>query len=126
MACEKKEFNISGREVTIVQWPASTAVKKLRLVLDTFKGDAVPLIQDEWDFMTVLRCQREEQVFDVLKDLVSSDVFISGSEVNEFTFDKVFTGDLLFIWQVISKVLEVNFKDFFTKGFELRKQEQTT
>lgn len=126
MACEKKEFNISGREVTIVQWPASTAVKKLRLVLDTFKGDTVPLIQDEWDFMTVLRCQREEQVFDVLKDLVSSDVFISGSEVNEFTFDKVFTGDLLFIWQVTSKVLEVNFKDFFTKGFELRKQEQTT
>ncbi len=126
MACEKKEFNISGREVTIMQWPASTAVKKLRLVLDTFKGDAIPLVQDEWDFLTVIRCQREEQVLEVLKEVVNSGVFISGSEVNEFNFDKVFSDDLLFIWQVVSKVLEVNYKDFFMKGFELNKPEQTT
>ena len=64
-----------------MQWPASTAVKKLRLVLDTFKGDAIPLVQDEWDFLTVIRCQREEQVLEVLKEVVNSGVFISGSEV---------------------------------------------
>lgn len=126
MACEKKEYIISDREVTIVQWPASTAVKKLRTVLETFKGDALPLIQGDWDFRTVLRCQQEEQVYEVLKDIVSVGVFISGTAIDEFSFDKVFSGDLLFIWQLVAKVLETNYKDFFTKGFELIKPDKTT
>ena len=57
---------------------------------------------------------------------MSSGVFINDTELNQFNFDVVFSGDMMFLWKVISKVLEVNYKDFFTKGFELNKPEQTT
>lgn len=126
MACEKREVVINDRAVTIVQWPASTAVKRLRSILDVFKGDAIPLVQDEWDFLVVLRCQQQEGIDEVIQEIMSSGVFINDTELNQFNFDVVFSGDMMFLWKVISKVLEVNYKDFFTKGFELNKPEQTT
>lgn len=122
MACKQENKNIQGKEVSVIQWPAYNAMTMQVRMMNTLGESSKPFIEDTWDMdhVTFVLTNCDINMFtQLVKDCVVG-ARVEGKEITPSTFDSTFSGDLLFMYALFAFVLEVNFKDFFTQGLQLR------
>ena len=121
MPCKSETREIDGRDVFVMQLPASRAME-LQVDLYSIIGDnCLPFVKGDWEFGNILYIQKYSDR-DALIQLIKytcSQARIDGKELTGANFDLEFSGNLLMIYKVFAFALEVNFKDFFTQGLEL-------
>jgi len=124
MAMKDINIVVEDTPVYIRQWAASTAISNLSKGLEIFGDDLVPFLRGEADFVQILRLLRAagSNGPEVIQEFVSS-ARVDGAEIrNTQDYNKIYTGRLTFLFEVFTKVCEVNYKDFFEQG--LNSQEQ--
>lgn len=123
MPCKSETREIDGKDVFVMQLPA-TAAMELQIETYSVIGDTcLPFVKGEWTFGNILYIQKVSDR-DALIQLIKyacGQARIDGQELKGANFDLEFSGNLLMIYKVFAFVLEVNFKDFFTQGLGLQK-----
>lgn len=123
MPCKSETREIDGKDVYVMQLPA-TAAMELQIETYSVIGDTcLPFVKGEWTFGNILYIQKVSDR-DALIQLIKfacGQARINGQELKGVNFDLEFSGNLLMIYKVFAFVLEVNFKDFFTQGLGLPK-----
>ena len=118
MACKQETREIKGKQVFVRQWPAAKALEMQIKVLETFGDDCLSFAMGDWTFanlMYVLQHSPRDAVLSVVKECTFA-ARVDGVEISNVNFDIELSGELMFIYDLFSFVLEVNFKDFFVEG----------
>lgn len=118
MACKQENREIQGKQVSVMQWTAIKALDMQVSMMNTLGETANKFIDGTWDLMhlnfVLTNCERSMFV-DLVKQCCIG-ARIEGEEVSAANFDIKLSGDMLLLYGIFAFVLEVNFKDFFTKG----------
>lgn len=118
MACKQETREIRGKQVFVRQWPASKAMDMQINLLTTMGDDCLGFVLGDWTFanlMFILQRVERPVFLALVKECICA-ARIDGVEISATNFDVEFSGDLMFIYDLFSFVLEVNFKDFFAEG----------
>jgi len=122
MACKQETREFNGRQVFVRQWPATKAMEMQIILMNTLGDYATPFVDGTYTFKDVsfvlANCNLPQ-----FASLVRESCFaarIDGKEINSSTLDVELSGDLYTMYQVFAFVMEVNFKDFFALGQQLK------
>lgn len=118
MACKSETREIRGRKVYVMQWPANKAMDMQIGLLTAMGDESLAFVMGDWNFgnlMYVLQRVEKHVFLPFVKECISY-ARVEGVEINHINFDIELSGDLNFIYDLFSFVVEVNFKDFFVEG----------
>lgn len=118
MPCKSETRVINGKQVFVRQWPANKAMDMQIGLLTAMGDESLAFVMGDWNFgnlMYVLQRVEKHVFLPFVKECISS-ARIDGTEINAANFDVELSGELKFIYDLFSFVVEVNFKDFFVEG----------
>ena len=118
MACKSETREIGGKTVFVRQWPANKAMDMQIGLLTAMGDESLAFVMGDWNFgnlMYVLQRVEKHVFLPFVKECISY-ARIDGKEINAANFDVELSGELKFIYDLFSFVVEVNFKDFFVEG----------
>ena len=122
MACKQENKDIQGRQVSVIQWPAYNAMTMQVRMMNTLGESSLPFIEDTWDMKHInfILTNCDINMFTLLVKDSCIGARVEGKEISASNFDSILSGDLMFMYALFAFVLEVNFKDFFVQGLQLR------
>ena len=118
MACKSETREIGGKQVFVRQWPANKAMDMQIGLLTAMGDESLAFVMGDWNFgnlMYVLQRVEKHVFLPFVKECIYY-ARIDGKEINAASFDVELSGELKFIYDLFSFVVEVNFKDFFVEG----------
>jgi hypothetical protein len=126
MACKQETREIRGKQVYCKQWNASASLEMQSRMLATLGDYCLSFVMGDWDFqglMFVLE-KANTKMFEGFVRQCCIGVRVDNKEITSTNFDVEFSGDIFFIYEVFSFVLQVNFKDFFVEGLTEKEPSQ--
>lgn len=126
MACKQETKEIRGRQVFVRQMSATVSLEMQSRMLATLGDYCLSFVMGDWNFqglMFVLE-KANTKMFEGFVKSCCYHARVDGKEINSSNFDTEFSGDIFFIYEVFSFVLQVNFKDFFVEGLAEKEQNQ--
>lgn len=118
MGCKSETREINGKQVFVRQWPANKAMEMQIGLLTAMGDESLAFVMGDWNFgnlMYVLQRVEKDVFLPFVKQCIYS-ARVDGKEINAASFDIELSGELKFIYDLFSFVVEVNFKDFFVEG----------
>jgi len=121
MACIDMNRVIDETPVYVKQWSATKSLENLSKALSTFGASLAPFVEGDFqmgDIIALLNNSSPDTI-PLVKTFIAAGR-VDGKEVLPETFDRHYSGELLFAFKVFSFVCEVQYKDFFEQGRSLQ------
>ena len=117
MSCKTLLVERNGVAISVTQWDATTGLSKLESILEVMGDTALPLILGEGAFPNFLSIVRRKGSIPLMQDLITTaTVAVEGVPVSSSNFEELVNTNYQLVFDLLSVVLEVNFRTFFEQG----------
>ena len=119
MMYKQESKEISGKKVLVTKFPGRQGLmlklKLLKIVLPIIPKEESSGSDVMGNIATTLTEHADEEIFDLILQLLNQTQVDNKAVGEEHHFDIVFSGDFGLLYEVITYILEVNYKSFLDK-----------
>ena len=116
MMYKQESKDISGVKVQVTKFPGRMGLmlklKLLKIVLPIIPKDESSGSDVMSNIATALTNHADEEIFDIILELLNQTIVDNKPVGEQAHFDIVFSGDFGLLYEVITYILEVNYKSF--------------